>query len=354
MEAILMQRENEDEKMYLARLASMIDVNTTPGTPQYRQRQQINEIFFEKVNLYIWDFIHKQYSSYTRDYDDLYAASLTELFKEFPKYDGSTSITTFCNNPIKHACFEYVGNKDSVSRYTNEVRNQIKRATAELLNRGFTPESITPYDIAELCPKKVTPTIMAKTLKIDEMANHCEYDAGFLECNRIFESPESIFMKKVDIEMLEQILSCLYPSEKFVYCTYLGYDMGNVNSEYRQMLQRFADEAKDSGKADPVQKLSFEQIGADPDFLRLIVSDGKKDLIEHGTLILRKHPVECYYVPKDAVKAIFNKAKKKVRSQPAVATKLKSSITNQYYSDDFGTQETAFETIDILAHIQIK
>lgn len=349
----LKKLDTETVDGYFYRLAQMSSElkDAKYGSEEYLLKQQINEIVFEKVNMYIWDFLHKTYPTYMSEFPDLYNECIAEVLEQFPKYDGAYSMTTFCKRNINHACFEYVAGHFNLSRYTNEVLNHINRAKIKLRQQGIRDEDMTDADIAALCGPKITPSVVANALKLQECSARCEYDPSILDANKKFESPEEAYFKKESLEQLDQILACLLPYEKFVYCINNGYDVGDVTSPYRKMLQSFADSSASSAYADPIHKLSFAQIGADPEFVQAVKDAGRVDLITNGPVELKKHTIVCEHVPKEKVKIIYNKAKDKICSQPLVTSKLRESIEIKYYSDEISPTEGLMETIEILTNI---
>ena len=314
------------------------DRNRTPEEETFVK--QANGKLYEKMQKYVFDFVHKTYPNYYKDnkekFDDLCNTCITTLFDRFPEYRANIALPVFFARWFKGDCNTYLGRMNGKTRYYNNKSNVINRAIKELVSMGFVESEITVTDIyKQLLHDGVTnisTTVISNTLSIDNIKFEPLSDNN-AEREDIFSvNPEAKMLSKEMEEQIKSILSVLNPAERIAYLLNVGY----YNEETGFV---------------PEKTLTAKQISMYPVFLHALLEVGdeknivakKSDAYDSLDDELKEFFTDKVCTSADFVTATIAKARRKIKSHPLVLKEYDKA------SDTYGVYATEE---DVMASVQ--
>lgn len=314
------------------------DRNRTPEEETFVK--QANGKLYEKMQKYVFDFVHKTYPTYYKDdkekFDDLCNTCITTLFDRFPEYRANIDLPVFFARWFKGDCNTYLGRMNGKTRYYNNKSNIINRAIKELVSMGFVESEITVTDIYKQLlydgVTNISTTVISNTLSIDNVKFEPLSDNN-AEREDIFSvNPEAKMLSKEMEEQIKSILSVLNPAERIAYLLNVGY----YNEETGFV---------------PEKTLTAKQISMYPVFLHALLEVGdeknivakKSDFYDSLDDELKEYFTDKACVSADFVTATIAKARRKIKNHPLVLKEYDKA------SDTYGVYATEE---DVMASVQ--
>ena len=242
-------------------------------TPAEKKRvQEINDSLYDndKFRNFLYGFLKERYPTIFTVFDEngthvnneLVNEALIPVVANFHKYTGETDITTFSKPHIIHGAITYISKNKSYSRYQNEIDTKIKSVIDYLIKIGYHEDEINveliqdTFGVLYDTSKKhndISATQIQNALDKKNSSTSEELDPNFNSGNNKAFSPDKAYEEKESNERIQVILSSLLDYERFIIESRLGL---------------FGDSMK------------YEEIGRNPEFLKLIEKAGYGNLIK--------------------------------------------------------------------------
>lgn len=247
-----------------------------------------NEIYnFKKLWNFSYKFIQSVYLTYyEKNPDDVMGIVFQTIYENIRNYDGSTDISTFIVNHIRHAMAEYVAQQQEISRYRNEVYIKINKVVSRILATEIiyqgNSENIPIAKIMEELPqysyKQIVEALGAKEATQRESFN------PDLSTAASFDTPEKAIEEKENIIFCHTILASLNDVERAILNAHVG-NWKHANYE--------------------------KDLAEDDDFLDLLVKNGLSHMISKSSDGHRS-------ISLNNIKILLNHALNEARENPEV------------------------------------
>lgn len=182
------------------------------------------ELAIAELENFIHATIRKYFSSYTKDYEDLYQSGIVGILTDLPNYDPEKGApTTYFHFPIVHHISRYVNKyqKKTTSYYASTI-GALTKAIDKFKKEG------KDYTITDLCIETGLSYETIKTsMEIIDFSNDYSIESeDFADANITQNtlSPEDEYIKKTEAEILHQVIEFeLSPLEAIVIKNEYGF-----------------------------------------------------------------------------------------------------------------------------------
>lgn len=270
-----------------------------PLTPlQQRRRVEINStvLYNDKFRYFAYPYIKNSFPTYwAENGEEMMQSAFAEFFENFPKYNGSCAISTFAKIHLHHGAQVFISFFEKKGSYDNENWIKVSRTQARLIAQHLY-DTVDDIPIAKLAQETGLSTAQVSALlEVHKGATHCDLETGAASVATKQWVPELVMEQKESDEAVARMLGALPRLERFVLTAKLG-----LNSD----------------------KLSFQEIGLLPSFIKLIREEGFSYLIKDGKVKVKKHEVAGEFVPSKDVIDFYEQAKLHLRQCSDVQQKL--------------------------------
>ncbi len=188
------------------------------------EKTKAAELAIQELEKFVHSTISKHFSSYTKDYDDLYQSGILGILAELPKYDPEKGApTTFFYFHIVHHISRYVNrySKKTSSYYASTI-GSIMKAIEKFKKEG------KEYTITDLCIETGLSYETIKTsLEIVDFSNDYSIESEDFANAKMSQnhlSPEDEYIKKTEVEILHKVIETeLSPLEAIVIKNEYGF-----------------------------------------------------------------------------------------------------------------------------------